>query len=263
MGECISLTIKNQWNKYNAKGVCRVKGVILAGGSGTRLRPLTKLMNKHLLPVGKYPMILYGIKKLMKAGIEDILIIMGKQSAGLYTEFLGSGREWGVRITYKIQEEAGGIAQALALADGFIHKHEKFVTLLGDNLFSDSLASYVKQYEQQEQGAMVLLKKVDDPRRYGVPVLDGEKIIRIEEKPSVPPSDYCVTGIYMYDAGVFDIIKQIQPSERGEMEITDVNNVYAADGRLSYSILHGWWTDAGTFASLNEAAQQLLSGDEP
>ncbi|GIP31270.1 sugar phosphate nucleotidyltransferase [Paenibacillus sp. J2TS4] len=238
-----------------------MKGVILAGGSGTRLRPLTNMINKHLLPVGRYPMIYYSIKKLYEAGIEDILIIMGKHSAGLYTDYLGSGQEWGVRITYKIQEEAGGIAQALALSDGFVNTGDKFVTLLGDNLFEDSLASYVQKYEEQDKGAMVMLKKVTDPRRYGVPILNENKIIFIEEKPSTPKSNYCVTGIYMYDSDVFKIIKQIEPSNRGEMEITDVNNVYAAEGHLAYSILNGWWTDAGTFDSLHEAAAKLLTFD--
>lgn len=238
-----------------------MKGVILAGGSGTRLRPLTNMINKHLLPVGRYPMIYYSIMKLYEAGIKDIMVIMGKHSAGLYTEYLGSGQEWGVSITYKIQEEAGGIAQALALSDGFINPGDKFVLLLGDNLFEDSLTSYIRQYEAQDKGAMVMLKKVADPRRYGVPILNENKITLIEEKPQAPKSDYCVTGIYMYDADVFRIIKQIQPSERGEMEITDVNNVYAAKGRLTYNILNGWWTDAGTFESLYEASAKLLTSD--
>lgn len=236
-----------------------MKGVILAGGSGTRLRPLTNKTNKHLLPVGRYPMICYGVNKLRRAGIKDILIIVGKQSAGAYTDLLGSGEEWGVRFTYKIQEEAGGIAQALALAEGFVSNGDKFIALLGDNLFEDSLASYVQQYVELDKGAMVLLKKVKDPHRYGVPILHDQQILFIEEKPSTPKSDYCVTGIYMYDSDVFRIIKQIQPSSRGELEITDVNNVYAAEGRLAYRVLNGWWTDAGTFESLHEAAAKLLN----
>jgi glucose-1-phosphate thymidylyltransferase len=238
-----------------------MKGVILAGGTGTRLFPLTKIMNKHLLPVGKYPMICYGMDKLKRAGIEDILIVIGKKSAGLYTDFLGDGIDWGVRLTYKIQEEAGGIAQALALAKGFVQPDEKFVVLLGDNLFEDDISAYVKAFDKQSVGAKVLLKEVDDPRRYGVPILNEKKIIKIEEKPSNPKSNFCVTGIYMYDSSVFDIIDQIQPSGRGELEITDVNNVYASKGRLSYHILSGWWTDAGTFQSLYEASTFLQGGE--
>ena len=204
-------------------------------------------------------MIHYGVKKLCQAGIKDILIIMGKQSAGSYTDLLGSGEKWGVRLTYKIQEEAGGIAQAVALAEGFVGENEKFIVLLGDNLFEDSLESFVQQYSKLDKGAMVLLKKVRDPHRYGVPILHEQQIIFIEEKPSTAKSDYCVTGIYMYDSDVFEIIKQIHPSYRGELEITDVNNVFAAEGRLAYDVLHGWWTDAGTFESLHEAAAKLLN----
>lgn len=234
-----------------------MKGIILAGGTGTRLHPLTKMINKHLLPVGKYPMIYYGVEKLREAGVRDILIVMGKHSAGLYTEFLGGGKEWGVNITYKIQEEAGGIAHALALAQDFIHPGEKFVVLLGDNLFEDSLAKYVQDFKNQEKGAKVVLKEVADPRRYGVPILFEDKIIWIEEKPTMPKSKYCVTGVYMYDYGVFDVIKQINPSDRGELEITDVNNIYATFGNLHFVILNGWWTDAGTHASLHEASLRM------
>ncbi|MFD2612356.1 sugar phosphate nucleotidyltransferase [Paenibacillus gansuensis] len=237
-----------------------MKGIILAGGTGTRLYPLTKIVNKHLLPVWKYPMIYYGVEKLKEAGIEDILIVMGKQSAGLYTEFLGGGKEWGVRLTYRIQEEAGGIAEALNLAKGFVYPGDKFVVLLGDNLFEDSIKEFAADFAKQEEGAKVLLKEVADPRRYGVPILLEDKIIWIEEKPTVPKSNYCVTGIYMYDFGVFDIIQQIKPSSRGELEITDVNNVYAASSRLSYNLLKGWWTDAGTHASLLEAGSRLAKG---
>lgn len=239
-----------------------MKGVILAGGTGTRLYPMTKIVNKHLLPVGKQPMICHSIRKLSEAGIRDILLIIGKQSAGLYVELLGNGTEWGGRITYKIQEEAGGIAQALSLAEGFIPPGEKFVLLLGDNLFADSLGRFVKQYAGQETGAMVLLKEVPDPHRYGVPILNGSHIIFIEEKPSTPKSNCCVTGVYFYDSGVFDVIRQIKPSGRGELEITDVNNVYAASGQLRYDRLEGWWTDAGTFQSLYEAGSRFLSDGE-
>lgn len=238
-----------------------MKGVVLAGGTGTRLYPLTRMINKHLLPVGKYPMIVYSIDRLRLAGITDILIVMGKQSAGLYTDFLGSGREFGVNLTYRIQEEAGGIAEALELARGFISGGERFVVLLGDNLFMDDLSPFVNSFKRQPEGtARVLLKHVKDSRRYGVPVFDKkqqELITRIEEKPAVPKSSYCVTGIYMYDTAVFDIISQIAPSERGELEITDVNNVYAARGKLEYDILQKWWSDAGTFESLQEAGRRM------
>ncbi|SDN59224.1 glucose-1-phosphate thymidylyltransferase [Paenibacillus sp. yr247] len=234
-----------------------MKGVILAGGTGTRLWPLTKLINKHLLPVGKYPMIYYAIEKLRAAGIVDILLVMSKQSASLFTGFLGSGKEWGVKLTYKIQEEAGGIAEALELAESFVHPGEKLLVLLGDNLFEDSLVVNVKEFELQPEGAKVFLKEVDDPGRYGVPVMDGAVIKRIEEKPEHPQSSYCVTGIYMYDSSVFDKIKVIGPSKRGELEITDVNNLYADKGALTHHILAGWWIDAGTFPSWYEATNKL------
>lgn len=238
-----------------------MKGVILAGGTGTRLYPLTRLMNKHLLPVGKHPMICYGIDRLRKAGITDILLVISRQSAGMYTDFLGSGSGMGVSLTYKIQEAAGGIAEALELAKGFIPSGERFVVLLGDNLFTEDLTPYVEGYLRQPPGtAKVLLKPVDDARRYGVPVFDTTDpawISHIEEKPKSPKSEYCVTGIYMYDEAVFDIIRRISPSQRGELEITDVNNLYAADRKLSYDVLKEWWSDAGTFDSLREAGEKL------
>jgi glucose-1-phosphate thymidylyltransferase len=235
-----------------------VKGVVLAGGTGTRLLPLTKIVNKHLLPVGKYPMIHYALDKLSKAGVRDVMIVTGKQSAGLFVDYIGSGAEWGIRTTYRIQDEAGGIAQALALAEDFIHHpEEKFVVLLGDNLFGDDLSPYLEQFALQERGAMVLLKAMVDPGRYGVPVFERDLITHIVEKPEYPPSQFCVTGIYMYDRSVFDIIRTIRPSGRGELEITDVNNIYAAQGDLSYRILQGWWTDAGTHESLAEAARHI------
>ncbi|MCG7410068.1 NTP transferase domain-containing protein [Paenibacillus sp. ACRRX] len=238
-----------------------MKGIILAGGTGTRLYPLTKLVNKHLLPVGKYPMISYGIERLRFAGVTDLIIVTGKMSAALFTEYIGSGQQFGVRVTFSIQEEAGGIAQALSLAEPFLAPGEKFVVLLGDNLFQDDITPYVQSYLEQGSGeARVLLKKVSDPRRYGVPVFDEVKqdyIIRIEEKPKQPKSYYCVTGIYMYDTEVFRHIHSIAPSARGELEITDVNNVYAQADSLKYDVLRGWWTDAGTFDSFNEAAMKL------
>lgn len=241
-----------------------MKGVILAGGLGSRLYPLTKLINKHLLPVGKQPMINYGIERLRDAGITDLLIVIGKMSAGLYADYIGSGQQMGVRVSFAVQEEAGGIAQALSLAEPYIAGQEKFVVLLGDNLFAEDLTPYVQAYHRQGPNeARVLLKRVHDPRRYGVPVFDQvhkDHIIRIEEKPRRPRSNYCVTGIYMYDSFVFQVIKEIKPSARGELEITDVNNRYAAQGKLQYDILQGWWTDAGTFESFQEAAMKLRGG---
>lgn len=238
-----------------------MKGVILAGGTGSRLQPLTRLMNKHLLPVGKYPMVCYGIDSLRRGGITDILLVISKQSAGLYTDFLGSGAAFGVSLTYKIQEAAGGIAEALDLARGFIAPGEPFVVLLGDNLFLDDLTPYIKSYQKQPHGtAKVLLKPVEDARRYGVPVFDDKDpswIAYIEEKPKQPKTNYCVTGIYMYDTAVFDLIGRISPSKRGELEITDVNNLYATERKLSYDVLKEWWSDAGTFQSLREAGEKL------
>ncbi|WP_248927702.1 sugar phosphate nucleotidyltransferase [Paenibacillus hamazuiensis] len=238
-----------------------MKGVILAGGLGTRLQPMTRFLNKHLLPVGPNPMIHYALSKLAESGIDDILLVCGKKSAGLFIDYIGSGREWDVRVSFTVQEEAGGIAHALALAEGFVQPDEKFIVLLGDNLFEDSLADEFARFRQRPEKAHVFLKEVDDPRRFGVPVLDGTRIVRIEEKPEQPQSSYCVTGIYMYDADVFDVIRSIRPSARGELEITDVNNAYAASGMLSYSILRGWWLDAGTHHSLWEASRRMAKGE--
>jgi len=236
-----------------------LKAVILAGGTGTRLKPLTFWTNKHLLPVGHYPMICYGVAKLREAGIRDIVIVTTRLALGAFAEVLGSGRDWGVSIVYRVQEEAGGIAQALELARPVMAEGEKFVVLLGDNLFEQSLRPFVEDFERQTSGAMVLLKKVADPRRYGVPKLEEGtgSIAFIEEKPENPLSPYCVTGMYFYPSDVFEIIDKVRPSDRGELEITDVNNVYAREGRLGYQVLDGWWTDAGTFDSLEEAGRRL------
>lgn len=236
-----------------------MRGVILAGGTGTRLRPLTNIVNKHLLPVGKYPMIHYAIDKMVSLGITHILLVIGKQSAGLFTDYIGSGQQWGASISYKIQDQAGGIAEALAMAEDFILPDDNMLVILGDNVFQDDLQAAVAQYKKQPKGAHVFLKTVSDPSRYGVPALDGDRISFIEEKPANPQSPYCVTGIYMYDSQVFDIIRTLHPSARGELEITDVNNAYAAKHALSYSILSGWWTDAGTHSSLQQA-RSLLAG---
>lgn len=229
-----------------------LKGVILAGGTGSRLMPLTKVTNKHLLPVGQKPMIYYPIEKLTAIGIEEILIVTGIEHMGDVVSLLGSGRDFGCRFTYKVQDEAGGIAQALSLAEDFVHG-QPLVVILGDNVFEDNLKKYADRFIAQKTGARLLLKQVQAPKRFGVAeILDG-KVIGIEEKPKKPKSDYAITGIYFYDFSVFDVIRTLKPSARGELEITDVNNAYIAKGRLAYDILDGWWTDAGTFESLNIA----------
>lgn len=236
-----------------------MKGIILAGGTGSRLYPLTKVTNKHLLPVGKYPMIYYPIFKLKKCGIEEILIVTGTEHIGDIVNLLGSGRDMGVRFTYKVQDEAGGIAQALGLAEHFVG-NDRCVVILGDNIFWKDIAEYVKDFEKQEKGAKILIKPVNNPHRFGVVELSGDRIVSIEEKPKNPKSNFIVTGIYMYDSDVFSIIKTLKPSARGELEITDVNNEYIKRGTMTYDILDGWWTDAGTFESLmraNELATDL------
>lgn len=226
-----------------------MKGVILAGGTGSRLFPLTKVTNKHLLPVGRKPMILHPVEKLVKAGIKDIVIVTGVEHMGDVVNLLGSGKDYGVRFGYKVQDEAGGIAQALGLVQDFIH-NSKFVTILGDNIFSDDLTTFVESFQRQESGAKVILKEVHDPNRYGVAELRGNQILSIEEKPKAPKSHYAVTGIYFYDESVFNIIKTLKPSGRGELEITDVNNYYISQGTLTCDFFKGAWTDAGTFDSL-------------
>jgi len=235
-----------------------MKGIVLAGGTGSRLYPLSKVTNKHLLPVGRYPMIYYPIFKLKQAGIEDIFIVTGKEHAGAIVNLLGSGYEMGLKFTYRIQDKAGGIAQALSLAEGFVGD-DKCVVILGDNIFEDSICEFVDSFIKQKQTAKVILKEVMDPARYGVAEIKDNRIISIEEKPSIPKSNYCVTGIYMYDNSVFDIIRTLKPSERGELEITDVNNEYIRRGVLSYDVFDGWWTDAGTFESL-ALANMLVEG---
>jgi glucose-1-phosphate thymidylyltransferase len=234
-----------------------LKGVILAGGTGSRLMPLTKVTNKHLLPVGQKPMIYYPIGKLTAIGLEEILIVTGIEHMGDVVSLLGSGRDFGCRFTYKVQDEAGGIAQALSLAEDFVHG-QRLVVILGDNVFEDNLKKYADKFIAQKTGARLLLKQVQVPQRFGVAeILDG-KVISIEEKPKEPKSDYAVTGIYFYDTSVFDIIRTLKPSTRGELEITHVNNAYIARGQLAYDILDGWWTDAGTFESLNKANELAI-----
>jgi len=231
-----------------------LKGVILAGGTGSRLRPLTNVTNKHLLPVGKMPMIFYPIHKLTAIGIEEILVVTGVEHMGDVVSLLGSGRDFGCRFTYKVQDEAGGIAQALGLAEDFA-AGGRLVVILGDNIFQDPLGPYAQRFSQQGAGARVLLKKVPDPHRFGVAEIRDGMVLRVDEKPANPRSDYAVTGIYFYDSQVFQIIRTLRPSARGELEITDVNNAYIARQALAYDIMSGWWTDAGTFESLKRANQ--------
>lgn len=241
-----------------------MKGIILAGGTGTRLYPLTKVTNKHLLPVGKYPMIFHAVYKLKQANIQDILIVTGKEHMGDVVNLLGSGKEMGVTFTYKVQDEAGGIAQALDLAEQFVGDDQMLV-ILGDNVFEDDISPYVQNFRNQVSGAKLLLQQVEDPKRFGVAELQGDRIVSIEEKPQKPKSDYAVTGIYMFDHSVFEIVKTLKPSARGELEITDVNNAYIAKGELTFDILQGWWTDAGTHVSLakaNELAKEIIFSDE-
>lgn len=230
-----------------------MKGVILAGGTGSRLYPLTRVTNKHLLPVFDRPMIFYPLQTLVDAGIRDILLVTGGQDAGDFLRLLGNGRSFGLKhINYTYQEGEGGIADALRLAEHFTDRQSVCV-VLGDNIIETNIVIARERFEAQERGAHVILKEVPDPERFGVPVFEGGRIVRIEEKPKQPKSQYAVTGIYMYDGTVFDRIRTLKPSARGELEITDVNNSYLQDGILTHSILEGWWTDAGTFDSLLRA----------
>jgi len=232
-----------------------VKGVILAGGLGQRLYPLTKVTNKHLLPVFDRPMIYYPIQALVNAGVTELMVVTGGQSAGDFLRLLGNGKEFGLRhIHYAFQEGEGGIAEALALAEYFVER-DPICVVLGDNLIEGNILGARRAFEAQGGGARILLKKVPDPQRFGVPVLEGDRVVRIEEKPERPASPYAVTGIYFYDAMVWDLIETLVPSARGELEITDVNNQYIQVGRMAYDILEGWWTDAGTFQSLLHANQ--------
>jgi glucose-1-phosphate thymidylyltransferase len=233
-----------------------IKGVVLAGGTGSRLMPLTKVTNKHLLAVGKKPMIYYPVEKLVSAGIEEILIVTGVDHMGDVVNLLGSGKDFSCRFTYKVQDQAGGIAQALALAEGFADNG--LVAILGDNIFKASLKPYLQKFITQKKGARVLLKQVENPQRFGVAEISDNKVIKITEKPKNPKTNYAVTGIYFYDNAVFDIIKTLKPSGRDELEITDVNNAYISRNQLEYDILADWWTDAGTFESLNTANDLVI-----
>ena len=230
-----------------------MKGIVLAGGLGTRLYPLTKVTNKHLLPVHDKPMIYYPIQTLVNAGIDDILIVTGGNNAGDFLKLLGNGKEFNLKhVNYTYQEGEGGIADALSLAK-FFSDDESICVILGDNIIEKNIIHAVEAFKKQTGGAKILLKEVPDPERFGVPEIHGDKITGIEEKPKKPRSKYAVTGIYMYDSAVFDIIAPLKPSERGELEITDVNNTYIKRGNMTYEILDGWWTDAGTFESLLSA----------
>lgn len=235
-----------------------IRGIVLAGGSGSRLLPLTKTTNKHLLPVGTKPMIYYPIDRLIGAGIRDILIVTGVDHMGEVVNQLGSGKDFGCRFTYKVQDEPGGIAQALGLARQFA-AGEKIAVILGDNIFEDSLVPYLERYLTSNKEAMILVKEVDDPQRFGVVRYKGEEIAEILEKPSDPPSPFAVTGVYFYSAAVFDIIQGLKPSGRGELEITDVNNAFLKRGQLIYGVLEGYWSDAGTHESLRRA-NELVAG---
>ena len=230
-----------------------MKGVVLAGGLGTRLAPMTRVTNKHLLPIYDRPMVYYPIQTLVEAGITEILLVTGGNHAGDFLRLLGNGKDFGLKhLNYTYQEGEGGIAAALALCEHFADG-EPICVILGDNILQKSIRRAVEEYGRRNKGAMVLLKEVPDPERFGVPVLEGERIVRIEEKPKTPRSRYAVIGVYLYDARVFDIIKTLKPSGRGELEITDVNNQYLAWGELDHGYVDGWCTDAGAIESLYRA----------
>jgi len=230
-----------------------MKGIVLAGGLGSRLNPLTRITNKHLLPVYNQPMIYYPIQTLINAGIDDIMIVTGGNSAGDFLKLLGNGKDFGLKhLNYTYQEGEGGIADALSLVEHFADD-EPICVVLGDNIIEGNIQKAAEDYKRQGKGAKILLKKVHDPNRFGVPELDGDKVLQIEEKPENPKSDYAVIGIYFYDNTVFDIIKTLEPSGRGELEITDVNNHYINRNEMTWNELDGWWTDAGTFESLLHA----------
>lgn len=231
-----------------------MKGVVLAGGLGTRLRPLTAVTNKHLLPVYSQPMIYYPIQTLVNAGINDIMIVTGGNSAGDFLKLLGNGKAFGLKhLNYTYQEGEGGIADALSLVEHFADD-AAICVVLGDNIIQGNIRAAADAYRNKGSGAKILLKRVSDPQRFGVPHLDGNRVVRIDEKPAQPRSEYAVIGVYMYDHAVFDIIRTLKPSRRGELEITDVNNAYIERGEMTWDELQGWWSDAGTFESLLRAS---------
>jgi glucose-1-phosphate thymidylyltransferase len=238
-----------------------MKGVVLAGGTGSRLFPLTKITNKHLLPIYDRPMIYYPIQTLVDAGITEILIVTGGRNSGDFLRLLANGKQFGLKhINYTYQEGEGGIADALQLAEHFADG-QQICVVLGDNIIEGNILQAANRFRQQDKGAHILLKEVHDAERFGVAEVSGDHIAGIEEKPAKPKSNYAVTGIYMYDATVFDKIRTLVPSRRGELEITDVNNAYIREGNMTFSYLEGWWTDAGTFDSLLRAANLVAQSD--
>ena len=237
-----------------------MKGVILAGGLGTRLYPLTKITNKHLLPIYDRPMIYYPIEALLNAGIRDIMIVTGGKKSGDFLSLLGNGSDFGLKhLNYTYQKGEGGIAEALSLCEHWAAV-EPVCVILGDNIIERNMARAVRNFTEQKVGAKIMLKEVHDPERFGVAELKGDRVVAIEEKPKHPRSNLAVIGIYLYDARVFEIIKTLEPSDRGELEITDVNNWYIRDGSMTFEVLEGWWTDAGTFESLLRAAKLVAEG---
>lgn len=236
-------------------------GIILAGGTGSRLYPCTKVTNKHLLPIGEMPMIFYPLKKLVGAGITDIMIVTGTEHMGDFISLLGSGKDFGCRLTYRVQDEAGGIAEALSLAERFAN-NDPMCVILGDNIFEESIGPLIDTFCADPNTARILLKEVPDPERFGVARIENEHVTEIIEKPNDPPSSYAVTGIYCYPPDVFTIIHDLKPSQRNELEITDVNNAFLRAKRLKYSVMNGYWSDAGTFPSLAKA-NELVVGKSP
>jgi glucose-1-phosphate thymidylyltransferase len=240
-----------------------LKGIVLAGGTGSRLEELTRVTNKHLLPVGRFPMIYYPVFQMRSCGIKEVLVVTGREHMGDVMNLLGSGSEFGLEFTYKVQDRAGGIAQALGLARGFVGG-DRMMVILGDNIFTDDLAPFAREFEKSAAGAMILLKEIANPERFGVACFDPPgttgRLTGIDEKPTSPPSSLAVTGAYYYDNRVFEITADLEPSARGEMEISDVNNAYIKAGTMEYRILSGFWSDAGTLESLSAATGYLLSG---
>src|SRR3984885_1650906 len=231
----------------------RMKGIVLAGGTASRLNPLTRVTNKHLLPIYDKPMVYYPIQTLVNAGIEEILLVTGGKNAGDFLRLLGNGRDFGLKhLNYTYQEGEGGIAEALGLAE-FFAGNESICVILGDNIIENNICEAIENFKKQKDGAKILLKEVEDAQRFGVAEVQGARIVGIEEKPKAPKSNYAVVGIYLYDGSVFEKIRRLKPSGRGELEITDVNNFYIDEGKLTYEVLDGWWTDAGTFESLLRA----------
>ncbi len=238
-----------------------MKGIVLAGGEGSRLFPLTEVTNKHLLPVNNKPMIFHPIEKLVEAGINDIMIIIGGSSVGDIVRLVGSGERFGASITYRCQETPDGIAGALALCEGFVGE-EKSVVILGDNIFQAQLRPFIDQFAQQESGAKILIKNVPDPHRFGVVETDGDKVVAVEEKPENPKSNDIAIGVYMFDSQVFEIIRRLKKSPRGEYEVTDIENAYIEAGALTWNKIEGWWTDAGLISTLHRASLYLMHDTE-